>query len=385
MYLLKSHVSATSYVNEHGTAVNRRKHEDSRTSALEGLRSHPDHRVRSYARKILGSKDSYDLHQIRRERFGHLPHWNKLDDHTRHAIVDAEEEKAKSHKEFEDWVETHGSKKGKKKDAEKVDRSGWEQQLMFKARRVQHVAYILRKSTTPVSGYITGKGKLVSNYTQNRILQSAAPFKHTLVRFMEQIAAKRNLPEEQLTKEALFAAHGNELKAVGEINPKIVQDLGLTDNHIYTSEGYFLDHHFNHHPNLPIIMYMTIPDVLMHPDRVVKDPRFDRQEVYAFVRKYDRHHTVVIDAAKVNGQLVIYKTFFSQKKMPYKGLPVAWQKSLKGREDYISSIDPDALVSTPGGSRFSALLPSSETIISLPENKFNKSHNPLHLIRRRGC
>lgn len=357
----------------------------SKTGALEHIRAHEDSRVRSYARKILGSKDSYDLYQIRRDRFGYLPHWNKLDEKTRHAISDAEEEKAKGHKEFEDWRDKANKKD--KPDAVKLDgdKSGLKQMLMFKSRRVQHVAYILRKSTTPISGYITGNGKLVSSYTQNRILQSAAPFRHTLVRFMEQIAAKRNLPEEQLTKEALFSAHGNELKTVGEINPEVVQDLGLTDNHIYTGEGYFLDHHFNHHPNLPIIMYMTIPDVLMHPDRVVKDPRFDRQEVYAFVRKYDRHHTVVIDAAKVNGQLVIYKTFFSQKKMPYKGLPVAWQKSLKGREDYISSIDPDALISTPGGSRFSALLPSSETSIPLPENEFKKSHNPLHLIRRMGC
>lgn len=71
--LHKAHVSASSYVNAHGTAVNRKEHEDSRASALESLRSHQDHRVRSYARKILGSDSSYELHKIRRDRFGHLP------------------------------------------------------------------------------------------------------------------------------------------------------------------------------------------------------------------------------------------------------------------------------------------------------------------------
>lgn len=115
----------------------------SKTGALEHIRAHEDSRVRSYARKILGSKDSYDLHQLRRDRFGHLPHWNSLDDHTRQAVLDAEDHKAKQHKEFEEWKE---KAYGKKKDAEKVDRSGWEQQMMFKSRRVQHVAHILRKS-----------------------------------------------------------------------------------------------------------------------------------------------------------------------------------------------------------------------------------------------
>jgi hypothetical protein len=130
LYLLKAHVSAYDRV--------------SKTGALSYIREHEDSRVRSYARKILGSKDSYDLHTIRKERFGHLPHWNKLDDHTRQAVLDAEEEKAKGHKEFEEWKENKDGKP--KKDAEKLDRSGWEQQLMFKSRRVQHVAYILRKS-----------------------------------------------------------------------------------------------------------------------------------------------------------------------------------------------------------------------------------------------
>lgn len=130
--IVKAHVSAYDRV--------------SKTGALSHIREHEDSRVRSYARKILGSKNSYDLYTIKRDRFGHLPHWNKLNEHTRQAVLDAEEEKTRGHRDFEEWVEKHGSKKGTKKDAEKVDRSGWEQQMMSKSRRVQHVAYILRKS-----------------------------------------------------------------------------------------------------------------------------------------------------------------------------------------------------------------------------------------------
>lgn len=125
MYLLKSHVRAYDRV--------------SKTGALQHIREHEDSRVRSYARKILGSTDSYDLHTIRRDRFGHLPHWNRLDEKTRQAVLDAEDEKAKGHKEFEEWKD---KAHGKKKDAVKVDRSGWEQQLMFKSG-----LWLLRKST----------------------------------------------------------------------------------------------------------------------------------------------------------------------------------------------------------------------------------------------
>jgi len=67
MYLLrKAHVRAYDRV--------------SKTGALQHIREHEDGRVRRYALKLAGSKDSHDLHQIRRDRFGHLPHWNSLDE-----------------------------------------------------------------------------------------------------------------------------------------------------------------------------------------------------------------------------------------------------------------------------------------------------------------
>lgn len=151
-----------------------------KTGAIEHIRAHEDSRVRSYARKILGSKDSYDLHTIRRDRFGHLPHWSKLDEHTRQAVLDAEEEKAHQHKTFEEWKEkVHG----KKKDAEKVDRSGWEQQMMFKSRRVRHVAYILRKSNKnhePVGG---GDGEKGGQFAPRDIEQDVSDFEQVLEAF----------------------------------------------------------------------------------------------------------------------------------------------------------------------------------------------------------
>ena len=123
-YLAKSHVSAYDRISPSGS--------------LQHIREHENSRVRSYGRKVLGSRDSYDLHTIRRVRFGHLPHWNKLDEKTRQAILTFEDEKAKQHKEFEDWK---GKIYGKKQDSVKVDRSGWEQQLMFKSG-----LWLLRKS-----------------------------------------------------------------------------------------------------------------------------------------------------------------------------------------------------------------------------------------------
>ena len=240
-------------------------------------------------------------------------------------------------------------------------------------RKSLPLTHLLVKSYTPIHGYTKKNGELVTGYNQNRIIQAAAPFRQTIDRFLEQIDSKRKLTDSELTKESLFAIHGNNLQAIGEVNPHVVQKLGLSDSRIYTGEGYFLDHHFNHHPNLPLVMYLTIPDVLMNPDEVVRDLRFNRTEVYAFIRKYNRHHSVVIDAAKVDGQLILYKTFFAQKKKPYKGLPSVWQKSLGSREDYISSIDPGVLLKhAPGGSRFSALPLPYENKIP-PQNDLGKS------------
>ena len=70
----------------------------SKTGALSHIREHEDSRVRSYGRKLAGSHDSYDLHTIRRDRMGHLPHWKQLPEHTKQAILDAEEEKAAQHR-----------------------------------------------------------------------------------------------------------------------------------------------------------------------------------------------------------------------------------------------------------------------------------------------
>ncbi len=131
MYLLrKAHVRAYDRV--------------SKTGALQHIREHEDGRVRRYGLKLAGSKDSHDLHQIRRDRFGHLPHWNSLDEHTRHAVLDAEDEKARQHKEFEEWKDkAHGKPKP---DAVKVDRSNWQQQLMLKGHPMYLLKSILRKS-----------------------------------------------------------------------------------------------------------------------------------------------------------------------------------------------------------------------------------------------
>lgn len=353
--LFKSHVAAYDRV--------------SKTGALSHIREHEDHRVRSYARKILGSKDSYDLHQIRKERFGHLPHWNKLDEHTRHAIVDAEEEKAKSHKEFEEWVETHGSKKGKKKDSVKVDRSGWEQQLMFKSRRVQHVAYILRKSHIPTEVVTNESG---TTFVRQEHEDKRDMFIRTAsgtVRFgtvSAQTAKEANIapgaiilkhgehtgPHKGYGRKHIEAEHGKEIAAAGFNSPEdFVQYVATNFNAIYPAKK------------------GRIALVVEGPPQQVA--------------------IVELKKNKKGGFYSVY-TAYPPKKPKFTGTAL-WRSRQPSQS--ASGVQPSLHVGQnahPVVATQSLSYPTStsdqnasgKTNISLPENKFNKSHNPLHLIRK---
>ncbi len=52
----------------------------------------------------------------------------------------------------------------------------------------------------------------------------------------------------------------------------------------------------------------------------VRDVSGDK-ESYAFIRKYDKHHTVVVNIKTREGLFFLHKTFFSQKRAPYKNAP----------------------------------------------------------------
>lgn len=340
-----------------------------KTGALEHIRAHEDSRVRSYGRKIAGSRDSYDLHQLRRDRFGHLPHWSKLDEHTRQAILDAEEEKAKGHKSFEEWKE---KAHGKKKDAEKVDRSGWEQQLMFKSRRVQHVAYILRKSHIPTEVVTNESG---TTFVRQEHEDKRDMFIRTAsgsVRFgtvSAQTAKEANIapgaiilkhgehtgPHKGYGRKHIQAEHGKEIAAAGFSSPEdFVQYVASNFNAIYPAKK------------------GRIALVVEGPPQQVA--------------------IVELKKNKKGGYYSVY-TAYPPKKPKFTGTPL-WRSRQPSQS--ASGVQPSLHVGQyahPVVATQSLSYPTStsdqnasgKTNISLPENKFNKSHNPLHLIRRRGC
>lgn len=131
--LRKAHVSAYNRITK--------------TGALAHIREHEDTRVRRYAIKLGRAKDTAEIHKLRMERFARLPHWGKLDNHTKLAILDAEDKKHAENKHWEEWVEKR--KNPHKADAhgtDKIDRSGWGQSRLFKARMALAGLFLIRKN-----------------------------------------------------------------------------------------------------------------------------------------------------------------------------------------------------------------------------------------------
>ena len=124
----------------HVVAYNRTTH----SGALVHVLEHEDNRVSSYGSKLSKVNSHRDLHQLRTERFGHLPHWGKLDDQTKTHILDAEDHvqenlKAKDSREKSETVNAD------QPALDKIDRSGWRQGRLFKSRLG---LWLIRKSQT---------------------------------------------------------------------------------------------------------------------------------------------------------------------------------------------------------------------------------------------
>ncbi len=384
MYLLrKAHVRAYDRV--------------SKTGALQHIREHEDGRVRRYGLKLAGSKDSHDLHQIRRDRFGHLPHWNSLDEHTRHAVLDAEDEKARQHKEFEDWKDkVHGKKKP---DAVKVDRSGWEQQLMFKARRVQHVAYILRKSTTPVKKYIKHSGSVVSGYTQQR--NKHETYSHESLRYGAKIKAEAEKFSRSIA--GLQNRTINTGKPVEVCStPKIMEQLGYKQLPITVTAKILAKAWIKgkrHYPELKdsgkhrltTTQLRQLPYKIAEPIMVLESAKGDGSIVLMLDMKDKDGDTVavVISPDKINAHHKVnaIATIHGKDRDEW-----YLEEAEAGRVKYI-----DHKKSLEWASQSAALQSRMEGIIKANHNIPNehhvvkpiyirgllKSHNPLHLVRRR--
>lgn len=159
-WLIKAHVAAYDRVTK--------------TGALAHIAAHEDSRVKRYEIKLGRTNSSAEVHKLRMERFAHLPHWGSLDEHTKQAVLDAEDEKHAEHKHFEAFVEKR--KNPNKSDApgsDKIDRSGWEQSRLFKARSG---LYLLRKSNDKTTITVTLRDR-----------------ERSLVRLIQDIKAKANV------------------------------------------------------------------------------------------------------------------------------------------------------------------------------------------------
>lgn len=110
----------------------------SANGSLQHIMAHEDSRVQAYARKIATSKTPGELHKVRTERFGHLPHWGSLPEQTKEHILRAEDHHRKALEGFDK------KKPAEKKSGDKVDQSDWRQERMFKA--IQAGLFLIRKS-----------------------------------------------------------------------------------------------------------------------------------------------------------------------------------------------------------------------------------------------
>jgi hypothetical protein len=162
-------------------------------------------------------------------------------------------------------------------------------------------------------------------------------YQKTIQSFINQIGRLRHT---KLSREEIFSRYGNDLVPVGEIDSSTMARLNVRDPKVYTGEAYFVDHHLNHHPeNLPA-RYRTIPDILAHWDDIKIDSRPGREGGYIFIKRYDRYHTLVTRVGEEEGRLLLYKTFVTSTRQPYKTLP-----SIKDRP--VGEVGHTSIGSTP--------------------------------------
>ena len=122
--------------------------------------------------------------------------------------------------------------------------------------------------------------------------------------------------------------------------------------------------------------------MLANPDEVRHDTRFGR-EGYAFIKKYDKYHTLVVDALFQDGKLVLYKTFFGQQRRPYGNMSLVWPHSVSvggGRLDLHPESSPvSRTVETAPGSSLPALTdknsiaPSDQNVKSEDVPRYNRA------------
>ena len=165
--------------------------------------------------------------------------------------------------------------------------------------------------------------------------------------------SKDNLQQAKGKKrEQILLECGNKLEPIAHISPEYLPYLGenINDNRVYSGKGYFIDHAANHHPEVPVGDYQNIQDILNNPDDVLLD-NSKTQNALVFIKKYKNTGTVVVGVNKTNsGMLMLYKSFFNQRKNSYaKYRSVRVIPSLVGGHSTISPAENPAAASALSG------------------------------------
>ncbi|MDR2490390.1 MAG: DUF1566 domain-containing protein [Spirochaetaceae bacterium] len=146
---------------------------------------------------------------------------------------------------------------------------------------------------------------------------------------------------------------GNTPEPIAKIHEEYTKYLDPTikDSTVYCGKGYFIDHAVNHHPEVAILEYQKIPEILNFPDDVRLDTKKTARKSLVFIKKYDNNKIVIVSTYEDNDKkLVFHKSFFTSKKRPYKTLiPVGDELPLSGATSDISHTDESA----PAGNRLS--------------------------------
>ena len=162
------------------------------------------------------------------------------------------------------------------------------------------------------------------------------------------------------SREQIFEEFDNTLTPIAFIPEDFLPHIfvnKLSDDRVYSSQAYFVDHEVNHHGQdiLPSD-YFRIQEILSEPEEVILDRRKGEDKAI-FTKQYGRNFLVVVKIELgADGHLQMYKTLHkTRKKKPYPTLdraplPVYAHRSKAGVSQFVRIEEPRY---TPGGDNFS--------------------------------
>lgn len=286
-------------------------------------------------------------------------------------------------------------------------KSGLKQMLMFKSHRVQHVAYILRKSEYVRGSHHTNKRGTVwdsTDYSRMNVKFNKKPKGQAMSgrgnKTKHQHMADILVNQPVLHAPSITGHDWNDVinKAkkyyMEQVYGKPIYSPALQENIQFSARGLVYGATKEHDPDkygipkgkgeiarrfalLPkaIEVIRTANTIHPHDIRTLphKDSRSKDHKRYGLYGRFDDGIVVSVVVDEIQQEGKKFLSVFDFEKL---------EGSKLGK--YLEAADSGPAVrhmqQTPGGDPHAPV-----ENISLRENKFKKSHNPLHLIRRRGC